>query len=83
MRVDRPGLREGPVDVQAALLLNHRELPGFIHGMGCQDVAERRPASISMKLGRVLPDRVFAKTLQTRPPCRTPAARELNRVSRE
>ncbi len=61
-------LREGPVDVQAVLLLNHRELLGFIHWMGCQDVAESRPTSISMKLGCVLTDRVFAKTLQTRPP---------------
>ena len=39
-------LREGPVEVQGALLLNHRELLGFIHGKGCQAVAESRPASI-------------------------------------
>ena len=48
----------------------------FIHGTGCQDVAESRPASISMELGCVLTDRVFAKTLQTRPPGH-PAAKTL------
>ena len=37
-------LREDPVDVRAALLLNHRELLGFIHGIDCEDVAERRRA---------------------------------------
>ncbi|MDB5344828.1 MAG: hypothetical protein JWP89_3205 [Schlesneria sp.] len=40
-----PGLerpREGPVEVQAALSVNHRELFCFVYGIGCQDVAWSR-----------------------------------------
>jgi hypothetical protein len=33
--------------------------------MDCEDVAENRPASISMKHVCMFADRVFAKTLQT------------------
>jgi hypothetical protein len=52
------------------LPVNDRKLVGPIQGMDDEDVAENRPASISMKHGCVFADRVFAKTLQTRPPRR-------------